>query len=165
MKTLPSFFFSLSLPSHSLTLTLFPTASFTQFTLQAQLANMQFSLLAAFLLATTPALGFKPIPEGTPDGVYSVSRDAAGNEVHTREGDVAFRAAALPRAIRGGSLLKRDGIDEFGCFKAQQELGHGDCDNAVRALRAQIPDSGRTVGSHLGLYSISGDVVSISLLL
>ncbi|KAH8656603.1 hypothetical protein BGZ60DRAFT_518738 [Tricladium varicosporioides] len=121
---------------------------------------MQFktSFIAAFLLATAPAFGFM-VPEGTPDGIYRVELDASGQEVHIREGDIPSGAVAVPRAVRGSSM-KRDGLDQWGCFNQQSELSHSDCDSAVWALRAQIGDNGRYVGSHRSLYSISGEVVA-----
>ncbi|KAH6724256.1 hypothetical protein DL95DRAFT_460563 [Leptodontidium sp. 2 PMI_412] len=119
---------------------------------------MQFtaSLVAAILLATAPALGFI-VPEGAEDGIYTVERDASGQEVHIRQGDIS--SGPVARAVRG-SNLKRGGLDQWGCFKDQSELDHGNCDSAVSALRGQIGDGGRGVGNHMGLYSISGEVVA-----
>ncbi|KAL5328921.1 hypothetical protein ACEPPN_002430 [Leptodophora sp. 'Broadleaf-Isolate-01'] len=104
---------------------------------------MQFtaSLVAAILLATAPALGFI-VPEGAEDGIYTVERDASGQEVHIRQGDIS--SGPVARAVRG-SNLKRGGLDQWGCFKDQSELDRGNCDSAVSALRGQIGDGGRGV--------------------
>lgn len=120
---------------------------------------MQFkaSFVAAFLLATTPALSFT-VPEGTEDGTYIVGRDASGQEVHTRADGVSSEAV-VPRAIRG-SHVKRGGLDEFDCFRDQLPLVHDDVANAVRELQKQIGSEGTDVGSHKGLYSIVGEVVA-----
>lgn len=120
---------------------------------------MQFkaSFVAAFLLATTPALGFT-VPKDTQDGAYTVQRDNSGREVHTRADDVSSEAA-VSRAIRS-SHVKRDGLDEIDCFRDQEALVHDDVANAVRELRNQIGSGGSGLGSHKGLYSIVGDVVA-----
>ncbi|KAG4434159.1 hypothetical protein IFR05_010351 [Cadophora sp. M221] len=118
---------------------------------------MQFtaSIVAAILLATAPALGFI-VPEGAEDGIYTVERDASGQEVHIRQGDSS--SGAVARAVRG-SNLKRGGLDQWGCFKDQSELDHGNCDSAVRALRDQIGDGGRGVDqseSNTGITNLCG---------
>ncbi|OBT51803.1 hypothetical protein VE04_09028 [Pseudogymnoascus sp. 24MN13] len=120
---------------------------------------MQFkaSFVAAFLLATTPALGFT-VPQDTQDGTYIVQLDASGQEVHTRIDDVSSEAA-VPRAILG-SHVKRDGLDQFGCFNNQLPLINDQVGRAVNELRLQIGPNGRGVGSHMSLYSIYGEAVA-----
>ncbi|KAK2766708.1 hypothetical protein FQN54_006021 [Arachnomyces sp. PD_36] len=120
---------------------------------------MQFkaSFVAAFLLAATPAFGFS-VPEGTKDGIYIVGRDAAGQEVHTRAADVSPDGLAS-RSIRGAPRMKRDGLDEIGCFD-QPVMVANDVGSAVNALRDQIGPDGYNLGSHLGLYSIVGETVA-----
>jgi len=119
---------------------------------------MQFksSLVAAFLLATVPALGFT-VPEGAPDGIYTVGLDDSGNELHTRMSDIPSEAVA--RAVRS-RIMKRDGIDQYGCFGSQLQLNQADTNAANGALQAQLNASGTTVGSHASIYSVVGETVS-----
>ncbi|KAI9051118.1 hypothetical protein LZ554_005221 [Drepanopeziza brunnea f. sp. 'monogermtubi'] len=121
---------------------------------------MQFktSTIAAFLLLAAPSLGFL-VPERAPDGVYVVQLDTSGQEVRTRQGDILSEAVTVARGSHGGSM-KRDGLDELGCFKDQDKLNESNTKTASAGLQEEIGAGGKGLGSHQGIYSISGMVAA-----
>ena len=100
------------------------------------------------------------IPQGQPDGVYAVSSDAKGVDVHTflsapvnstEALSISATAAKFPR--RG--LAARQ-TQEIGC--QHYELNHVNTDEAVEALKRQCGPG--AINSGYNFYSISGSTVA-----
>jgi hypothetical protein len=99
------------------------------------------------------------IPEGQPDGVYSVQQLDNGTEVHTRIGN-------LPRTVRRRSSIGDDfssdmPIYNVKCFPEEglEDLDHGSTDIANAAVDSQC-GSGAIVSNARAIYSISDCVVA-----
>lgn len=92
---------------------------------------MQFrvSFAVSLFLISTPAFGFI-VPDGTPDGVYSLDLEASGEDAHTKIEDIPSETI---RAIRWHN--KREGLDQYGCFDKQMPLKHDDLFDAIGRLR------------------------------
>ncbi|KAJ6443605.1 Indoleamine 2,3-dioxygenase [Purpureocillium lavendulum] len=108
------------------------------------------------------------IPRDATEGVYVVSRDESGNEIHTRIAEPITSASEVRSILDGnGELYGRDdwlaneNTHEYktwcGCGFT---MSKGDTDAAVAALKAQA-GSGFTY-PHLSIYSIRGNVVAFA---
>ena len=118
-------------------------------------------LLAPLLLLAASAAGFT-IPDGQPDGVYSVHIDANGTEIHTLLSlPDEINNASLPRSIvvNAKDVRKRQQADDFDVVCAGYDLGPGDTDTANALLDMQC-GSGSIVKWGEDFYAISGCTVA-----
>lgn len=97
------------------------------------------------------------IPDGQPDGVYSVDIDASGNEVHTFLHDLPKENEVPALDSRYVNRRQVAGTDVVGC--GNYPLGHGNTDAAVNGVVAQC-GNGASVGKGHNFYSLSGCVVA-----
>lgn len=120
---------------------------------------MQFTttLLAAVLASVAIAHPGYTVPEGAPDGVYAVSIDESGNEVHEAVSG-GFSAKFAARSAAPASRLEARGSVSVGC-NSNMPLNHADTDAANSALDAQCGGY-TTVGANKDFYSISNNVVA-----
>lgn len=114
------------------------------------------NVLFLALAASTQAF---EIPANTPDGVYVVSTDASGNEVHEKLADPSsgFTVPSQPLSVRKRAMMKRD---KTTCGDGR-ELNHGDCDAANADLDVQCGGPGGVfVPGGLDWYSKRGNTVA-----
>lgn len=121
---------------------------------------MQFLTLASLSISLGLSSAFH-IPEGTPNGVYSVYTYANGTEEHVRIGDAVTAPAAQRRSSR---VQKRDNfLSGPQCYPSEDNgfpsLDPTNTDNANAALQNQCGGSA-TIGCGLDFYSIYGCTVA-----
>ncbi|KAF2159403.1 hypothetical protein M409DRAFT_30153 [Zasmidium cellare ATCC 36951] len=115
---------------------------------------MKFSAIFAGLSLSLITASAFHIPEGTPDGVYSVRTYPNGTEVHTRLSGPA-------PVTRRNAHQKRITIDSTACYPSEgtEELDNASTDAANAALQAQCGD-GAEIDGYDDIYSISACVVA-----
>ncbi|KAH7385582.1 hypothetical protein DE146DRAFT_667605 [Phaeosphaeria sp. MPI-PUGE-AT-0046c] len=116
---------------------------------------MLFTKLTAFF-ALAASIQAWVIPEGAANGVYAVTRDADGKDVHTR---IDQAESALEERDADYKLERRFYGQIFcGCGFT---LNRGNTDSAVAKLKAQLGGgAGAVIPAHQSFYSITNDVVA-----
>lgn len=122
--------------------------------------------IALFAAGVTAASSGWTIPEGQPNGVYSVSVDSSGKATHTFIRDLIapdhIEAPNKERRALGNSAklnIERDLNGPYTITCGGYEMDQGDCDGAVANLKNQC-GGGATVGGNLDYYAIDNSVVA-----
>ncbi|KAL9075703.1 MAG: hypothetical protein Q9161_001455 [Pseudevernia consocians] len=122
--------------------------------------------IALFAAGVTAANSGWTIPEGQPNGVYSVSVDSSGKATHTFIRDLIapdhIEAPSKERRALGNSAklnIERDLNGPYSITCGGYEMDRGDCDGAVANLKNQC-GGGASVGGNLDYYAIDNSVVA-----
>ena len=119
------------------------------------LANLAVLLLAA---AAAASPGWT-IPADQPDGVYSVSVDAAGNATHTFLAPISTDALAERSALLSPPGRHRRQVPGHTAWCLDYRLTKADADLAYKSLAGQCGQGRRVSGGNSGVYGRSGEVV------
>ncbi|KAI0401898.1 hypothetical protein F4802DRAFT_600582 [Xylaria palmicola] len=114
---------------------------------------MRFASLIPLLISSTKAF---TIPEGQPDGVYQVTKDANGTEIHTLLGELEeFESGSAHHGRRAVSASEAAGTVICGGY----QLPHGDADAAWTSL-GNMCGNGAHVLARGDVYALSNCVVA-----
>ncbi|KAJ6442504.1 cupin 2 domain-containing protein [Purpureocillium lavendulum] len=117
------------------------------------------SLLLSFAILGSAAI----VPRDATDGVYVVTMDAAGNEIHSRVSDpITAREEGLSLdtetdAREARSLLRREKSVDCNCY---HDLDPKDTNAAVKDLKYQVGSF--KFFSYKSVYSIRGSVIAFA---